>query len=281
MEKGILSLEISPPLLFSTFLFFSPFSLFFFSEFLTARSCINWCFHCFMTEGMVTRARAVEDQLSSIADQLARHDSVFSRFDSLCSTVQQQSESFELLQKNHSESIDILRSSLATQQTVMAEMMVKLQQLDKTSSPSHQPPLLPFPPSNPTHPLPFSSLLTPPSLQNQSSTPTNRLPKIEVQLFSGEDVLGWLFQINHYFRFHQIPDDQRVTRAAFYMAGPARQWFHWLDSTDQLSHWDDFARKLELRCGPSSFVNHEAALFKLKQTTMVAAFLHDFECLST
>lgn len=236
-----------------------------------------------MTEGMVTRARAVDEQLSAIADQLARHDSVFSKIDSLCSTVQHHSDSFKLLRKSHSDLFDILRSSLAAQQTVMAEMMVKLQQLDKgsSSSSSHQPPLLPLPPSMPVGQINHPSPLNPPSIHSSLSLPTPRLPKIEVPFFSGDDVLGWLFQINHYFVFNQIPEDQRIAIAAFYMAGSARQWFQWLYSTDQLTHWDDFVRKLELRFGPSSFVNHEASLFKLKQSTTVTAFLDDFECLST
>lgn len=65
-----------------------------------------------------------------------------------------------------------------------------------------------------------------------------------------------------------------MTRQAF-------QWFQWLHAMSQLSHWDDFVRKLELRFGPSSFVNHDAALFKLRQTSTVMAYLGEFQCLST
>lgn len=32
---------------------------------------------------------------------------------------------------------------------------------------------------------------------------------------------------------------------------------------------------------PSSFVNHKASLFKLKQSSTLSAYLQDFECLST
>lgn len=205
-----------------------------------------------MTDGMVTRARAVDDQLSSMADQLARHDSTFAKIDCLCSTVQLHAESFDLLRKSHAESFDVLRTSLAAQQAVMSDMMVKLQHLDKVASPSvtkfssSQPPLLPLPTSHPPSPMHHSSELSPPSLHSNSSSPPNRPPKIKVPLFAGEDdVLGWLFQINHYFVFNQIPADQRLSIAAFYMTGPARQWFQWLYSTDQLTHWDDFVRKLE------------------------------------
>lgn len=185
-----------------------------------------------MTDGMVTRARAVDEQLSSLADQLARHDSVFAKIDSLCSIVQLHAESFDLLRKSHSESFDFLRNSLAAQQAVMTDMMVKLQHLDKVASPSTaqfsspQPPLLPLPSPSSHTSIHHSSVLSPPSLHSNSSNSPPRPPKIEVPLFVGEpDVLGWLFQMNHYFLFNQIPADQRLAIAAFYMIGPARQWF--------------------------------------------------------
>lgn len=142
-------------------------------------------------------------------------------------------------------------------------MMVKLQQLDRALSFS-QPLLLPLP----TNPAYHSSPLTPSSLRSSPIMPAVRLSKIEVSFFSGDDVLGWLFSINHYFLF-------------FFMAGAAHQWFQWLHSFDQLHHWEDFVWKLELCFCPSSFVNHEANLFKLKQTTTITAFLYEFECLST
>ncbi|KAH7676680.1 Acid proteases protein [Dioscorea alata] len=161
----------------------------------------------------------------------------------------------------------------------MAEMMVKLQQLDRTSPSltpaSAQPPLLPLPAS--FAPSIHSSTHT----QTLNSHPPTRPPKTEVPIFTGDDVLGWLFQINHYFFFNQIPDNQRVSIAAFYMGGTALHWFQWLQAKAQLSHWEDFARKIELRFGPSSFINHEASLLKLKQMTAIDAYLHEFECLST
>lgn len=107
------------------------------------------------------------------------------------------------------------------------------------------------------------------------------MPTIEVPFFSGENVLGWLYHINHFFTFHQIPEDQHLAIAVFYLAGPVLQWFQWLHATDQLTNWNDFDRKIEIQFGPSSFFNHEAALFKLKQSSALTAYLHDFECLST
>lgn len=68
--------------------------------------------------------------------------------------------------------------------------------------------------------------------------------------------------------------------AAFYMTGAGRQWYQWMHATDQLTTWDAFSARLELRFSPSTFINHKAQLFKLKQNTTVVNYLSKFECLS-
>lgn len=109
--------------------------------------------------------------------------------------------------------------------------MLKWQQLDKPTTPSSSlPPLLTLPIPHPITPLHHSSSITPPSHHSSSTLLLTRLPIIEVLVFARENILGWLFQINHFFAFHQIPNDQRISIVVFYMAGPALQWFHWL-------HW--------------------------------------------
>ncbi|KAK9157659.1 hypothetical protein Scep_004233 [Stephania cephalantha] len=65
------------------------------------------------------------------------------------------------------------------------------------------------------------------------------------------------------------------------MAGSALQWFHWMYTTAQLTSWPEFARALEVRFGPSSYINFEATLFKLKQSSTLEAFMEEFAALST
>lgn len=184
-----------------------------------------------MTEGMVTRSRALDDQLSNLTELVTKQDA---KMDALSVTVQQHAETFEMLQK-----------SLASQQAVMADMMVKLARSDKAPPcpTPPQPPLLPLPPG----PVTTASSHTAP-LGPQPTGPS-RLPRLEIPPFSGEDVTGWLFQANHFFTFHQTPVDQRVTIAAFYMVGPALQWFQWIHLTRQTTPWEEFACQLELRFG--------------------------------
>ncbi|KAL0395951.1 UNVERIFIED_CONTAM: hypothetical protein Scaly_0043500 [Sesamum calycinum] len=74
-----------------------------------------------------------------------------------------------------------------------------------------------------------------------------------------------------------IPVSQRLDVISFYMKGEALSWFKWMFTNRQLSSWDAFARALKLRFGPSSFDNHQAVLFKLRQRGSVAEFQADFE----
>lgn len=183
------------------------------------------------------------------------------RMDHLSTSVHQHAELFESLQK-----------SMVAQQTVMSEMMLKLSKLER----GHQPPLLPSPPPPQSSP--------PINLIGLSSTPgmtPPRLPKLEVPLFSGDNVHSWIFQIQLFYTYHSIPEEQKIYIAAFYMTGVALQWYQWLSSTNQLTTWEALAQQAEFRFGPSTFINHEARLFKIKQHSSVTAYLTEFEGLST
>lgn len=50
-----------------------------------------------MVEGMLTRSRAIEEQLSSLSDLIAKQDA---KMDSLTFSVQQHSDAFEMLHKS-------------------------------------------------------------------------------------------------------------------------------------------------------------------------------------
>lgn len=148
-----------------------------------------------------------------------------------------------------------------------------------------------FPPysiDNP-HMEPRSDNMAPPFFQspNHSSNfhpampstpnPTIRPPKLQLIPFDGQDPLDWVFQADQFFLFYQIPLDQRLSMAAFYMKGEALSWFKWMYNNGQLTSWSSFTHALELRFGPSSYDNYQAELFKLKQTGSVSDYQSNFE----
>ncbi|KAL0297786.1 UNVERIFIED_CONTAM: Retrovirus-related Pol polyprotein from transposon.6 [Sesamum radiatum] len=125
-------------------------------------------------------------------------------------------------------------------------------------------------------PTPVTSFSSPAALP-PLPPPVAAKPPSSMQLFDGSAVLDWVFQAEQYFAFYQIPVSQRLDAISFYMKGEALRWFKWMFTNRQLSSRDVFVRDLELRFGPSSFDNHQAMLFKLRQRGSVAEFQAEFE----
>ncbi|KAK9081672.1 hypothetical protein Syun_030890 [Stephania yunnanensis] len=181
---------------------------------------------------------------------------------------------------------------------MMSEVLQRLHHLEKqpVQPPLQPPPLLPTPSSTQTHHN--ASPSTPTFQPSQPTTPITlqpppqtftamapstqlRMPKLEIPVFSGANPLSWLFQIERFFLYHNTPLDHRLSVASFYMSGTTLQWFHWLYNTNQLTTWADFTAALNNRFGPSNFLNYEASLFKLKQSSSLEQYIEDFEALST
>nr|GME10415.1 retrotransposon-related protein [Ipomoea batatas] len=98
--------------------------------------------------------------------------------------------------------------------------------------------------------------------------------------FDGTSPLDWVFQVEKYFNYYDIPEEQKLDVASFYMVAQALSWYQWMHKNQQLSSWRTFTVALEQRFGPSLYVNHCAALFKLTQKTTVAAYQYEFETVS-
>ncbi|GJT99429.1 ty3-gypsy retrotransposon protein [Tanacetum coccineum] len=107
-----------------------------------------------------------------------------------------------------------------------------------------------------------------------------RPPKIFLPNFDGSNPLDWIFQANNYFEYYSILPAQRVALTAFYFTGDALSWYKHLAHNHLLGTWEEFSRALQLRFGPSTYENHQATLFKLKQTSTVSAYQTEFERIS-
>ncbi|GKB20454.1 ty3-gypsy retrotransposon protein [Tanacetum coccineum] len=107
-----------------------------------------------------------------------------------------------------------------------------------------------------------------------------RTPKITLPLFDGSNPLDWIFQADNFFDYYHTPVANRTAYSVFYFTGEALSWYKHLAMNGMLGTWETFTRELEIRFGPSSYENHEATLFKLKQTTTVSLYQTEFERLS-
>ncbi|GJS84533.1 ty3-gypsy retrotransposon protein [Tanacetum coccineum] len=124
----------------------------------------------------------------------------------------------------------------------------------------------------------------PETVINTTTPPTHGLdirpPKLTLPTFNGSNPLDWLFQADQYFTFYNIEPPRRLAMIAFHLSGDALSWYKYLFNNRLLTTWEAFTRDLETRFGPSSYDNHQAALFKLRQTTTVSAYQTEFERLS-
>lgn len=66
---------------------------------------------------------------------------------------------------------------------------------------------------------------------------------------------------------------------SFFMKDQALIRYKWMVHNKQLTTWPAFEHALEMRFGPSSYDNHRATLFKLRQTGSVEEFQTQFETL--
>lgn len=96
-------------------------------------------------------------------------------------------------------------------------------------------------------------------------------------MFDGSNPLEWLFQADQLFNIYQLPAETRLSMMSFYMKGDALCWFKWLHHNQLLTNWASFTRVLESCFGPSTYENHQAELFKLKQTGSIIDYQASFE----
>ena len=166
-------------------------------------------------------------------------------------TIQSQMEATEARQNNLDARNDLIQSSLFLLQNQVYALSPQQSSPFTTSyEPSHT--------------------VTPPSL-------VLRPPKLQLNFFEGPDPLDLLFQADKYFDFYQIPPKNRLSMIHFHMKGEALSWFKWMHHNHLITDWPSFTRSLELRFGPSSYINHQAELFKLHQHTTVTDYQTRFE----
>ncbi|GJT84304.1 hypothetical protein Tco_1058646, partial [Tanacetum coccineum] len=140
-----------------------------------------------MTEGMATHYKALEDQITRLADTISQQTSIISQVLTMVACVKQNSESIDEIQKKFEHT-----------QQVLAELSLKIA---RTEKPPLDSPILDTPPAT-TFNLVTSSHKTDTS-HKHDPLPNIRLPKLEIPTISGSNVSNWLFQIERFFEYHK------------------------------------------------------------------------------
>jgi hypothetical protein len=113
-----------------------------------------------------------------------------------------------------------------------------------------------------------------------AATSTTPRLKLDVPRFDGTNPHGWIFKISQFFEYHRTPEEERITVASFYLDGAALAWYQWMYRNGQIVSWNQFLMALELCFAPTAYDDPKGKLFKLTQSSSVAAYLSEFESLA-
>ncbi|GKA81199.1 reverse transcriptase [Tanacetum coccineum] len=105
-----------------------------------------------------------------------------------------------------------------------------------------------------------------------------RLTKVEFPKFDGEDVQGWLYRVNKFFKMDQIfNDDQRIRLVSMHVFGKALNWHkQFMKRFGEVVNWDVYETQIKKRFEPV-FEDPVVELKNLKQTTNVQLTQQELE----
>lgn len=86
------------------------------------------------------------------------------------------------------------------------------------------------------------------------SRPEYKKPiRTDMPKFDGTNVQGWVYKAKKYLRYHNIPDEERITVAPFNMEGEALEWSLWADINNKIKSWCNFIDDVITRFGTSAY----------------------------
>lgn len=107
------------------------------------------------------------------------------------------------------------------------------------------------------------------------------LRRIEMLVFDGSLPYEWFPKVERFFRVGRYQDHDKLDLVSLSLEGDVLKWFNWEMHRQDFRSWDDFRQRLFLRFGESIDDDPGNRLFAIKQIGSVAAYVSEFEDLST
>ncbi|GKB47835.1 putative mitochondrial protein [Tanacetum coccineum] len=80
----------------------------------------------------------------------------------------------------------------------------------------------------------------------------HRLRKLKMPLFDGEDVYGWVYQVERFFEVQGlVTTGDRLRAVVLSLEGSALSWFRWINNREPFRSWEELKRRLLHRFQPS------------------------------
>nr|GEW58183.1 retrotransposon Gag domain, retroviral aspartyl protease [Tanacetum cinerariifolium] len=84
--------------------------------------------------------------------------------------------------------------------------------------------------------------------------------KIDFLIFSSGDPHGWLMKAKKYFRYYQIPDEEKVEIALMHLEGDALDLYSWLSHDQTVIFWEELVQAFTRSFGLAEFQNSDEFL---------------------
>lgn len=107
--------------------------------------------------------------------------------------------------------------------------------------------------------------------------------KLDFPKFNDEDVVGWIYRCNHYFKVDVVPDELKVDLATIHLDGDALLWHQsymkMKDVQGATVSWEEYSIFVNSRFGLSPFDDPILDLKNLKQSGTSSEYYHSFTSL--
>ncbi|GKD26537.1 retrotransposon gag domain, retroviral aspartyl protease, partial [Tanacetum coccineum] len=100
--------------------------------------------------------------------------------------------------------------------------------------------------------------------------------KIAFPTFSDGDPRGWILKAEKYFRYYDIPKEEKVDVASMHLEGDALDFYYWISNDQTIEYWGDLVRALQRNFGPTEFQNPDEHLCSVKQTGTMQEYRQEF-----
>ncbi|KAJ9556550.1 hypothetical protein OSB04_011164 [Centaurea solstitialis] len=101
--------------------------------------------------------------------------------------------------------------------------------------------------------------------------------KLEIPIFSGVDVHGWIYKAERYFEIHKFEKKDQLRAVAICLEGAPLTWFRWNDAKKPFRSWAGFKRRLLERFQASREGSIQEQFLNIQQTGTVREYVDRFE----
>ncbi|CAH9112200.1 unnamed protein product [Cuscuta europaea] len=100
--------------------------------------------------------------------------------------------------------------------------------------------------------------------------------KVDFPKFDGGDPRGWILKAEKYFRYYQVPDNQKVEIASMSLEGEALDVFAWMNGEESILYWEELVKLLQENFGLAEFQNPDEYLCNIRQSGSIQEYRQEF-----